>query len=94
MQPDEKCREQLLRSYRQDDSPRAHNYTRMKQVGQRMLLEVPGACLSQDSAGRETDMAIDHSEFTQLGPDKIAQAGAIMQAEGMTATVSSIHING
>jgi hydroxymethylpyrimidine pyrophosphatase-like HAD family hydrolase len=39
-------------------------------------------------------MAIDHSEFTLLPPEKIAQVVAIMQSEGMTATVSSIHING
>ena len=39
-------------------------------------------------------MAIDHSEFTHLPSDKIAQVVAILQAEGMNATVSSIHING
>ena len=59
-----------------------------------MAFEVPGTQLARDSAGRETDMAIDHNEFTQLPPEKIAQVVAIMQAEGMTATVSSIHING
>ena len=50
--------------------------------------------LAQDSAGRETDMAIDHSEFTHLPPEKIDRVVAIMQSEGMMATVSSIHING
>ena len=94
MQPNENRREQLLKSYQQDGSLRAHNYARMQQVGQRVLHEVPGTCMAQDSAGRETDMAIDHSEFAQLGPDKIARVVAIMLSEGMTATVSSIHING
>ena len=94
MQPNENGREQLLKSYQQEGSLRAHNYARMQEVGQRVLLEVPGTSLAQDSAGRETDMAIDHSEFTQLGPDKIARVVAIMLSEGMTATVSSIHING
>ena len=87
-------REQLLKSYQQSEGTRSTNYARMQQVGRRVLHEVPGALLAQDSAGRETDMAIDHSEFTQLPPDKIAQVVAVMQAEGMTATVSSIHING
>jgi hydroxymethylpyrimidine pyrophosphatase-like HAD family hydrolase len=50
--------------------------------------------LAQDSAGRETDMAIDHSEFTHLPPEKIDRVVAILQSEGMMATVSSIHING
>lgn len=85
---------QLLKSYHQSEEIRTYNYTCMQQVGQRILREVPGALLAQDSAGRETDMAIDHNEFTRLPPEKIAQVVTIMQAEGMTATVSSIHING
>ena len=87
-------RKQLLKSYQQSDAIRLANCARMQQIGQRILRELPGTQLAQDSAGRETDMAIDHSEFTQLPPEKIAQVVAIMQSEGMTATVSSIHING
>jgi hydroxymethylpyrimidine pyrophosphatase-like HAD family hydrolase len=73
---------------------RAGNFQRMQAVAERLLREVPGATLSQDSPGRETDIAIDHSEFTHLPPEQIDQVVQIMQAEGMTATVSSIHING
>ncbi len=80
--------------YQQDTATRAANYSRMQDVARQVLREVPGAQLSQDSPGRETDIAIDHSEFTHLGPDQIAQAMRIMQGAGMTATVSSIHING
>ena len=87
-------RKQLLKSYQQSDAIRAANHARMQQIGQRILREVPGTLLAEDSPGRETDMAIDHSEFTHLPPEKIAQVVAIMQAEGMNATVSSIHING
>ena len=84
----------LSKLYQQDATTRAANYARMQQVAQRVLREVPGAQLSQDSWGRETDIAIDHSEFAHLSADKIDQAVAIMQSEGMNATVSSIHING
>ena len=94
LKPNQYLRNKLLKSYQQSDAVRAGNYARMQQVGQRVLGEVPGTLMAQDSAGRETDMAIDHSEFTQLPPEKIAQVVANMQAEGMTATVSSIHING
>jgi HAD superfamily hydrolase (TIGR01484 family) len=94
LQPNEYVREQLLKSYQQGEVLRTQNYERMQQIGQHILRELPGTLLAQDSAGRETDMAIDHSEFTHLPPEKIAQVVAIMQAEGMTATVSSIHING
>ena len=84
----------LSKLYQQDAATRADNFQRMQAVAQRLLREVPGATLAQDSAGRETDIAIDHSEFTRLPPEQIAQVVQIMQAEGMTATVSSIHING
>ena len=94
LRPNEYMRKQLSKSYQQSNDVRAANYARMQQVGQRVLRDVSGTLLAQDSAGRETDMAIDHSEFTHLPSEKIAQVVAIMQAEGMTATVSSIHING
>ena len=84
----------LYKRYQQDATTRQANHARMQQVAQRVLREVPGATLAQDSPGRETDIAIDHSEFTHLPPDAIAQAVRILHAEGMNATVSSIHING
>ena len=87
-------REQLSKLYQQDATTRATNYARMQEVARQVLCEVPGAQLSQDSPGRETDIAIDHSEFSHLGPQDIARAVQIIQSAGMTATVSSIHING
>lgn len=86
--------EQLSKLYIQDIPTRSANFVRMQRVAQRVLTEVPGTKLSEDSAGRETDIAFDHSEFTQLPPHKISQVVAILQSEGMHATVSSIHING
>ena len=80
--------------YQQDDATRRANFARMQIVAARVLRDVPGAHLAQDSAGRETDIAIDHSEFTQLPPERIAQVVQLLQSEGMHATVSSIHING
>jgi HAD superfamily hydrolase (TIGR01484 family) len=84
----------LLKIYQQNAATRAAQFTRMQQVAARVLREVPGALLAQDSPGRETDIAIDHSEFTHLPPAAIAQVVALLRSEGMTATVSSIHING
>ena len=84
----------IVTEYAQDDATRHVNAQRLHAVAQRVLAEVPGALLAQDSAGRVTDIAIDHSEFTHLPPAAIAQVVAIMRAEGMNATVSSIHING
>jgi HAD superfamily hydrolase (TIGR01484 family) len=94
LQPLSGGRGQLSKRYQQDEATRLSNYTRMQQVAARVVREVPGAVVSQDSPGRETDIAIDHSEFVHLPPAAIAQAVQIMQSEGMNATVSSIHING
>ncbi|WOO31886.1 HAD-IIB family hydrolase [Diaphorobacter limosus] len=87
-------REQLSKIYQQDATTRAANYARMQQVLADIEARVPGARRATDSAGRETDIAIDHSEFTHLPPSAIAECVAIMRAAGMNATVSSIHING
>ena len=84
----------LRKLYQQGDALRQANFARMQRVAARILGEIPGAMLSRDSTGRETDIAIDHSETTTLPADCIAQVVALMQDEGMNATVSSIHING
>ncbi|WP_287877556.1 HAD-IIB family hydrolase [Acidovorax sp.] len=89
----DRCK-QLSKTYQQDPATRVANYARMQQVLARIEREVPGARRAMDSPGRETDIAIDHSEFTHLPPDAIAHALRIMRSAGMNATVSSIHING
>ena len=86
--------EGLRKLYQQDPDTRRSNFTRMQNVLRLIERSVQGAMRSQDSTGRETDIAIDHSEFTQLPQAAIDEVVRIMQAEGMTATVSSIHING
>jgi HAD superfamily hydrolase (TIGR01484 family) len=80
--------------YAQDAATRERNAQRLREAAQRVLVEVPGAMLARDSDGRVTDIAIDHSEFARLTPEQIAHVVAVMQAHGMNATVSSIHING
>lgn len=84
----------LRKLYQQDTATRSANFARMQQVLTRIEQTVPGARRSQDNAGRETDIAIDHSEFTHLPQHAIDEVVRMMQAAGMTATVSSIHING
>ena len=84
----------LRKLYQQDAVTRSANFSRMQTVLAHIENSVPGARRSQDSAGRETDIAIDHSEFTHLTQSAIDRVVHTMQAAGMTATVSSIHING
>ena len=80
--------------YADAEPVRAANALRLRAAAERIVREVPGATLSRDSPGRVTDIAIDHSEFAQLDEATIARVVAVMREEGMTATVSSIHVNG
>ncbi|MFM9926762.1 HAD-IIB family hydrolase [Variovorax sp. H27-G14] len=84
----------IEKRYQQNAATRATNFERMQVVLARIEREIPGAARATDSPGRETDIAIDHSEFVQLSDATIAQVVALMRDEGMHATVSSIHVNG
>ena len=84
----------LCKAYAQDTATRQANAVRLQAVAQRILAALPHARLAQDSAGRETDVAIDHSEFARLDEADIDRVLRLMRAGGLNATVSSIHING
>ena len=84
----------LDKLYQQDEATRMANFARMQAVLTQIEQTVPGAQRATDSAGRECDIAVDHSEFTQMPQTDIDRCVALMQAAGMNATVSSIHING
>lgn len=83
----------LRKLYQQSPETRRTHFERLQAVLQNIEQRIEGAKRARDSAGRETDIAIDHSEFNQLSPEAIAHVVRLMEAEGMTATVSSIHIN-
>ena len=80
--------------YAQDAATRARHARRLREVAARVLAEVPGTTLARDSAGRVTDIAVDHSEFARLDEATTERVTGLMRSEGMNATVSSIHVNG
>ena len=84
----------LRRDFATDAATRDLHTRRLQACATAVLAEVPAARLATDSAGRLTDIAIDHSEFNHLDEAQIAQVVAVMQRHGLTATVSSIHVNG
>jgi hypothetical protein len=84
----------LQRDFTQDPATRAANLQRLQQCAQAVLAAVPQARLARDSAGRLTDIAVDHGEFAQLGAGDIARVLEVMRAHGLSASVSSIHVNG
>ncbi|MBK6600081.1 MAG: HAD-IIB family hydrolase [Betaproteobacteria bacterium] len=85
----------LVKRYLVDDATRKANRARLAAVAERILAAVPGSALASDQLYREADLAIDFCEDVPALPraavDRIV---ALMQAEGMTARVSSIHVNG
>lgn len=84
----------LAREFSQDDATRAANFQRLQACAQDVLARLPGTRLAQDSPGRLTDIAVDHSEFAQLDAARIDAVCAVMREHGLRATVSSIHVNG
>jgi HAD superfamily hydrolase (TIGR01484 family) len=78
-----------------DAAVRAANREKMIAVRERILREVPGCALASDQHYREADLAIDFCEDVPRLPfaevDRIVE---LMRAAGMTAKISSIHVNG
>jgi HAD superfamily hydrolase (TIGR01484 family) len=68
---------------------------RLAAVRERVLKEVPGSGVATDQFSRWYDLAIDFCEdVAPLPASAVDRIVAIMQAEGMMAKVSSIHVNG
>ena len=85
----------LLRRFVDNEPTRWANRARLAAIGQRMLAAVPGCALASDQSYRETDLAIDFCEdVPSLPPAAVDHIVALMRSEGMTAKVSSIHVNG
>lgn len=84
----------LRKDWLQEAPVRLANSARLKVAADDVLTQLPHARLAADSAGRETDIAIDHAEHAHLSPVDIDRVCAILRHHGLTATVSSIHING
>jgi hydroxymethylpyrimidine pyrophosphatase-like HAD family hydrolase len=77
------------------DEERGRRAQRMEAIAARILAEVPGSGIASDQPYREADLAVDFCEdVPRLGRDAVARIVAIMEAEGLTAKVSSIHVNG
>jgi HAD superfamily hydrolase (TIGR01484 family) len=85
----------LVKRYTVDDATRRANRTRLAAIGERILEAVPGCALASDQLYREADLAIDFCEdVAPLPREAIDRIVALMEAEGMTAKESSIHVNG
>ncbi len=85
----------LVKRFLDDEAIRAANRARLVAVRDRILAEVPGTALASDQLYREADLAIDFCEDVPRLPEPaIDRIVAIMREAGMTAKISSIHVNG
>lgn len=85
----------LCKRFVASDAERKRNRERLAAIGERILREVPGTALASDQLYREADLAIDFCEDVPRLPESaIDRIVAIMQESGMTAKVSTIHVNG
>jgi HAD superfamily hydrolase (TIGR01484 family) len=70
-------------------------HERLAVIATSILREVPGCAVASDQRYRESDLAIDFCEdVPRLSAESVARIVALMRAEGLTAKVSSIHVNG
>src|SRR5262245_13337190 len=78
-----------------DAQTRAGQRSQLMEIAARILAQVPGAAIASDQPYRETDLAIDYREDVAPLPlgsaERIAE---LMRQAGLTAKVSSIHVNG
>ena len=85
----------LHRRYQDSEATRRENLERLDIIAKKILASVPGTALAADQAYRETDLAIDYCEDVPALPLEAAErVAALMRAAGLTAKVSSIHVNG
>lgn len=79
------------------DAPdiRASHRDALIKIADEILAAVPGAAIAADQPYRETDLAIDFCEdVPRLPADAVQRIAGIMRQRGLTAKISSIHVNG
>jgi HAD superfamily hydrolase (TIGR01484 family) len=85
----------LQRRYHDPDHERTRKRAQLNAIAERILREVPGCAVAADQAYRETDLAIDYCEdVPALAPSAAERIAALMREAGLTARISSIHVNG
>jgi HAD superfamily hydrolase (TIGR01484 family) len=78
-----------------DEQERRQGREKLERVRERVLREVPASRIAADQAFRTTDLAIDFCEdvVPPLSRDEIDRICLIIEEEGATYKISSIHIN-
>jgi HAD superfamily hydrolase (TIGR01484 family) len=85
----------LQQRFLYDADIRQENRFKMHAIREQVLAQVPGTGIASDQDYREADLAIDFCEdVNPLDDSAVDQIVEIMESGGMTAKISSIHVNG
>jgi HAD superfamily hydrolase (TIGR01484 family) len=91
----DRARRRMHRRFSDPDETRARYRSRLESIAADILRSVPGAAVASDQRYREADLAIDFCEDVARLPDvEVDRIVQIMRSHGLTAKVSSIHVNG
>jgi HAD superfamily hydrolase (TIGR01484 family) len=85
----------MHRRFVDDDATRTDYRRKLAAIRDRILAAVPGCAVANDQHYRETDLAIDYCEdVPPLAENAVEKIAILMRQAGLTAKVSSIHVNG
>jgi len=85
----------LRQRFLADEATRSANAERLKRIAADILRAVPGCALASDQFCRVADIAIDFCEdVPPLPRAEVERIALLMREAGMTAKISSIHVNG
>ena len=85
----------LEKRFQEDAAARAAKRERLHAIAKAIFAAVPGCAIASDQPYRETDLAIDYCEDVPPLPLEAAERiAALMGEAGLTARISSIHVNG
>jgi HAD superfamily hydrolase (TIGR01484 family) len=91
----DRAQRRMYRRFFDSSETRARHRARLDAIAADILRAVPGAAVASDQHYRETDLAIDFCEDVARLPDpEVDRIARIMRGHGLTAKVSSIHVNG
>ena len=85
----------MVRRYVVSATQRAADRVRLAAIRDRIVEHVPGCAVASDQNYRDADLAIDYCEdVARLPQNAVDRIVALMRKHGLTAKVSSIHVNG
>jgi HAD superfamily hydrolase (TIGR01484 family) len=85
----------LKQRFIKEDATRQRDREQLTAVATHILQTVPGTALASDQRYREADIAVDFCEDVPALPRaEVERIKTLMESDGLTAKISSIHVNG